>query len=165
MSEHKLLGDLSVGEVIKIKENGVYQNFIIFRKGSFNLDYDVSDDSVWLLREKSYCNAQIDSDYNCQYYQDSDIHNWLNSNYLNTLDEEISEYIKNVNINFTQKWNVYKRNESVDNKFRFYDGYEFKAKVFLITENEISSNISVCKDNDGNAVSWWLRNFGGYVSG
>ena len=97
------LADKNVGDIIKIKENGVAVNYIIVHKGKPSDLYDDSCDGVWLFREKTlekrtwhgttkYTRAND--------YENSDIEAWLNGDFLNTIDEKIREAIKTVKIPF-----------------------------------------------------------------
>ena len=80
-----LLGEKNVGDIVKIKEEGVEQNYIIIHKGKPSDLYDESCDGVWLLRETLYGNEVWDgtsSNYNND-YENSDIQVWLNNTFVN----------------------------------------------------------------------------------
>lgn len=101
------LGDMNVGDIVKIKENGVDTNFIIVHKGLPSDMYDESCDGVWLFREQTLSSnapyllnaRRVDAD-NLNDYENSDANIFLNENYINYIDEKIRAKIKKVKIPF-----------------------------------------------------------------
>ena len=95
------LGDKNVGDIVKIKEDGVAVNYLIVHKGKPSNMYDDSCDGVYVLREKTLekriwhgtSNSTGTNDY-----ENSSIEVWLNNAFLNTIDEKIREAIKTVKI-------------------------------------------------------------------
>lgn len=168
----KPLSDYSVGDVVKIKESGTAVDFIIGHKGKPSSLYDSSCDGVWLVRKTLLPERQFDENYND--YENSDIEEWLNGTYLNTIDSAIRAKIKQVKI-------PYKKGKGNNT----YEGYEVQTgtnglscKVFLLSCYEVgfttadqsrifvdgaklsyfsSNSRRIAKDSSGTANSWWLR--------
>ena len=94
------LGDKSVGDIVKIKENGVSVNYLIVHKGKPSDLYDDSCDGVWLLRESIHSNIVWDgtSDSYDNDYENSDITAWLNGTFFNSIDEKIRNEILSVKV-------------------------------------------------------------------
>lgn len=167
------LGDKAVGDIVKIKEDGVAVNYIIVHKGKPSDLYDNSCDGVWLLREKTLekrawdgTSSSYDNDY-----ENSDIKTWLNGAFLNTIDEKIREAIKTVKIPFKKglgnaSTGVYSGANGLSCKAFLLSGYEVG---FTQSDNQylpidgaklsyFSDNASrIGKDSTGSAVYWWLR--------
>ena len=47
------LGDVAVGTVVKLKENGVAQDYLVVHQGLPSSMYDASCNGTWLLRKKA----------------------------------------------------------------------------------------------------------------
>ena len=166
------IGELNIGDKLKIKENGVAANYIVVHKGKPSDMYDDSCDGVWLLRQDIHSNQVWDgtsSSYNND-YENSDITAWLNDTFLNTIDEKIRNEIQTVKIPFKKGLgNASTGVQSGTNGL--------SCKVFLLSEYEVgfttlnnqyfpadgakldyfSDNASRVAKLNGNAAFWWLR--------
>lgn len=168
------LGDKSVGDIVKIKENGTAVNYIIVHKGKPSSLYDNSCDGVWLLREKTLEKRAwhgTSSSTSVNDYENSDIKAWLNSTFFNTIDEKIREAIKTVKIPFKKglgnaSTGVYSGANGLSCKAFLLSGYEVGftqsdneylpidgAKLSYFSDN----NSRIGKDSTNTAVGWWLR--------
>lgn len=99
------LNDKNIGDIVRIKENGVAVNFIIIHKGQGLSVYSSVTDGVWLLREEAYPERIIYSvggSDPCE-YSSSNIHEWLNNGYLSFIDQKIRAVIKDVVIPYTNQ--------------------------------------------------------------
>lgn len=174
------LGDKAVGDIVKIKENGVAQNYIIVQKGKPSSLYDNSCDGVWLLREKSHSNRAWDgtsSSYDND-YENSDIKTWLNGEFLNSIDSKIRAAIKTVKIPFKKGTGngggaVQSGANGLSCKIFLLGGYEVgfttadnqyfpidgaRLAYFLNGNTDSTAKAKrICKDSGGSAVHWWLR--------
>ena len=167
------LGELNVGDIVAIKENGVKQNYIIVHKGKPSDMYDDSCDGVWLLREKTHSKrAWHGTSFSTSVndYENSDIEAWLNSTFLNTIDEKIRAAIKTVKIPYRKgsgtSMTVQSGTNGLSCKAFLLSGYEVGftqndnqyfpidgAKLSYFSDN--ASRIG--KDSTNTAVGWWLR--------
>lgn len=101
------LGDMAVGSIVKIKVNGAAKDFIIVHQGKPSSVYDDSCDGTWLLMKDIYTTSAFGymspygNDYND--YEKSPIHGYLNSTFLNLIDGDIRNAIKQVKIPYYTK--------------------------------------------------------------
>lgn len=167
------LGDKSVGDIVKIKEDGVAVNYLIVHKGKPSDMYDDSCDGVWLLREKTLekrawhgtSESTSKSDY-----ENSEIEAWLNSTFLNTIDEKIRAAIKTVKIPYRKgsgtSMTVQLGANGLSCKAFLLSGYEVGfmqsdssylpidgAKLSYFSDN----NSRIGKDSTDTVIIWWLR--------
>ena len=91
------LGTKAVGSKVKIKVNGTLRNFIVVHQGKPSSLYDASCDGTWLLMEDIYETRQWHSS-NVNDYANSTIKSYLNSTWLNLIDANIRNQIKQVKI-------------------------------------------------------------------
>lgn len=168
MDDAKRLGDMNIGDVVPISENGELVNYIVIHKGLPSDMYDESCDGVWLLRE-SACNSMTwkDNIHNND-YENSDINELLNNSFLSSIDLITRTAIKSVKI-------PYKKSMG-DSPEPVQSGAEgLSCKIFLLSAYEVglangaaypidgtklscftSNSLRICKTN-GNNVAWWLR--------
>lgn len=91
------LGDQAVGSVVKMKEDGVLQNYIVVQQGKPSSIYDESCNGTWLLREDSI-EGHIWDEAETNVLEGSDIQEWLNSVILQKFESDIQNAIKQVKI-------------------------------------------------------------------
>lgn len=172
------LSDKSVGDIVKIRENGTAVNYIIVHKGKPSSLYDDSCDGIWLLRESIHSNIVWDgtsSSYNND-YENSEIKIWLNNTFLNTIDEKIRAEIKTVKIPFKKgngnsSSSVYSGSNGLSCKVFLLSGYELgwttsdnsyfpvdgaRLSYFENGTGTSANNKRIAKLN-GSAAFWWLR--------
>lgn len=166
------LGDKNVGDIVKIKEDGVAVNYLIVHKGKPSDMYDDSCDGVWLLREKTHSKRGwhgTSSSNSVNDYENSDIEAWLNGEFLNTIDEKIRAAIKTVKIPYQKGIGTSKTVQSGANglscKAFLLSGYEVG---FTQSDSEFlpidGAKLSYFSDNNSrigkystDTVIWWLR--------
>lgn len=91
------LGSKAVGNIVKIKINGTLRDFIVVNQGKPSSLYDASCDGTWLLMKDIYETRAWHSS-NVNDYANSTIHSYLNSTFLNLIDANIRNQIKQVKI-------------------------------------------------------------------
>lgn len=91
------VGNLAVGGVVQLNENGVAQDYLCVHQGLPSSLYDSSCDGTWLLR-KNIINTQVWNPEKTTAYANSSINAWLNSTMLSTYDAKIQNGIKQVKI-------------------------------------------------------------------
>lgn len=91
------LGSKAVGSIVKLKVGGTAKEFIVVHQGKPSSIYDDSCNGAWLLMKDIYEERQWHSS-NSNKYESSDIHSYLNSTFLNLLDSNIKNAIKQVKI-------------------------------------------------------------------
>ena len=167
-------GDLAVGSVVKLMENGVATEYLVVNQGkpSGSSLYDDSCDGTWLLRNDIYENREWHSS-RVNDYENSTIHSYLNSTFLNLFDANTKSIIKQVKI-------PYRKGSGQDTTVTSGTN-GLSAKIFLLSATEVrfsnnfmpssegmelsyfsgcsvtsSDNKRVSKLN-GTAIAWWLR--------
>ena len=166
------LGDKAVGDIVKIKEDGVAVNYLIVHKGKPSDMYDDSCDGIYVLREEIHSNQVWEGTSSSSYndYENSDINIWLNNTFLNTIDEKIRAEIKTVKIPFKKgkgsaSTGVYSGANGLSCKAFLLSGYEVGYStsdnqympidgVKLSAFSDSSSRIAKL---GGTAAKWWLR--------
>lgn len=95
------VGDLAIGDVVQINENGAPQEYIIVHQGRPSSLYDTSCTGTWLLRRYLPNTNPFNHAWNSNgvnTYAASDINSYLNSTILGLYDAEVSAAIKPVKI-------------------------------------------------------------------
>lgn len=177
------LGARSVGDIVKINENGVPTNFIVVHKGNPDTEmYDASCDGVWLLRERGMKSEKIQGTNNADTsndYENSYMNEWLNSTFLSQLDEKIVAKIKFVKIPYKKGMgNSEDKIQIMENGLAcqsfLLSGYEVGFTVDNGPENSLIQTVMPiigtkldyfsddksrqCYENDKDCVTkWWLR--------
>ena len=163
-------GDYAVGDIVKLNVNGVAIDFIIVNQGLPSSDYDSSCDGTWLLMKDIYEERAWCATSPTNSYQYSDIHKYLEGDFLSLFDSDIQNAIKEVKL-------PRKLVESSQ-----YIDYTLTAKIFLlsITETDyIGTNPEGAAlqyfDSMGDArriaqyngtdSSWWTASIGGDTLG
>lgn len=123
-----LASALPVGSVVKLMENGVATEYLVVNQGkpSGSSLYDDSCDGTWLLRKNAKESRQWHSS-NVNDYQNSTIHNYLNSIFLNMFDDNIIDLIKSVKIpyvNGTGGSSIASGSNGLSTKVFLLSGYE-----------------------------------------
>lgn len=171
-------GSLSIGDIIKIKEDGVPVDYIVVHQGNPSTSlYDSSCDGTWVLRKDIYNEARW-STATSHFYNNSSINTTLNSTFLDKFDAVTQSHIKTVKIPYASAI------ASTDATGRVMSGANgLSTKVFLLSGYEIGwtqSNYSAlpidgarlsyftagtgtaAKEKriayyNGTATGWWLR--------
>ena len=147
------LGNTAVGSIVKLKENGVAQNYIVVHQGNPDASfYDSSCNGTWLLRQdiiemRRWNGTAPMYDYNV--YENSDVHNWLNSTMLAMYDSAIQSSIKQVKIPYHQGYG----NTGADQ----YGANGLSCKIFLLAVYEagFTYNPLVLVSNDGKKLDYF----------
>ncbi len=169
------LGSKAVGSKVKIKVNGTLRDFIVVHQGKPSSLYDASCDGTWLLMEDIYETRQWHSS-NVNDYANSTIHSYLNSTWLNLIDANIRNAIKQVKIPYRPGSGTSGTVNSGANGL--------SCKIFLLSDREVgytknNVNSYICDDGaklayftdgngtsekiakyNGSAAGWWLRSPG-----
>lgn len=166
------LSTKAVGSVVKIKVNGTLRNFLVVHQGKPSSLYDASCDGTWLLMEDIYETRAWHSS-NVNDYANSDIHKYLNNQFLNLIDANIRNQIKQVKIPYRPGSGTSGTVNSGANGL--------SCRIFLLSDREVGytkSNVNqyICDDGaklayfkdgngtaekiakyNGSATLWWLR--------
>ena len=168
------ISDLAVGSTVNIAVNGTLRDFLIVHQGLPSSMYDDSCNGTWLLMKDIYENRQWHSS-NLNYVENSTIHSYLNSTFLNLFDSNIKDAIKQVKIPYRKNGGSGGTNQSGANglscKIFLLSGYEVgwttsddkyfpvdgaKLSYFESGTGTSANNKRIAKLN-GSASYWWLR--------
>ena len=141
------LGDLEIGTIVYIKENGIYQDYLVVHQGLPSSMYDSSCNGAWLLRKDIYTMRAWDSSNND--YKNSDIHSYLNGTFLNLFDDDIKNAIKQVKIPY--------QNGTGSGGSVASGANGLSCKIFLLSGYEVGFTTSQSSDfpRDGAKLSYF----------
>ena len=167
-------GSLAVVSSVFTNVNGTKTEFIVVHQGKPSSLYDDSCNGTWLLMKDVYENRQWNSS-NVNNLENSTIHSYLNSTFLNLFDSNIKDAIKQVKIPYRKNGGSGGTNQSGANglscKIFLLSGYEVgltssdnqyfpqdgaKLSYFESGTGTSAKNKRIAKLN-GSAANWWLR--------
>lgn len=167
------LGELAVGTLIKILENGAPVEYLIVNQGLPSSMYDTSCDGCWVLRKDIAENRKWDSSNND--YKNSDIQAYLNGSWLSRYSAGVLSQIKQVKIPYVNgtgsSGSVASGANGLSCKIFLLSGYELgltpidissfprdgaKLSYFSSGASSAANNKRIANYN-GSATSWWLR--------
>lgn len=165
------LGDLAVGSIVKLNENGSPVDYIVVNQGipSNSSLYDSSCDGTWVLRKDIKENMAWHSSATNS-YSSSTIHTYLNSTFLGMFDSDVQNGIVQEKIPYCRG----------GGSSTIYSGASgLSTKIFLLSCYEIGWTTSTnsyfpvdggCLEYfknasatdriayyNNSAISWWLR--------
>ena len=169
----QLLGNVAVGSIVKLNENGSPVDYLVVHQGKPSSLYDTSCDGTWLLRKDIYTTRNWDGSNND--YKNSDIHSYLNGTFLNLFDNDIKNAIKQVKIPYQNGTgsggSVASGANGLSCKIFLLSGYEVgfstsdrpyfprdgaKLSYFSSGTSSAANNKRIANYN-GSASNWWLR--------
>ena len=167
------LGELAVGTLIKIQENGAPVEYMVVNQGLPSSMYDASCDGCWVLRKDIAENRAWDSSDNN--YKNSDIQAYLNGNWTSRYEAGILSQIKQVKIPYQNGTgsggSVASGANGLSCKIFLLSGCELgltstdissfprdgaKLSYFSSGASSAANNKRIANYN-GSATSWWLR--------
>jgi hypothetical protein len=166
------VGSLAVGDSVWLNVNGVQKEFLVVHQGNpDSAQYDASCDGTWLLMKDLYVKITFDSTNND--YQNSDIHAYLNSTFIDLLDSTVKSAIRQAKIPYV---NGTGNTQAVDaganglpTKIFLLSGYEVgwtkSNNSYFQLDGACLSYFSGFGSTDtrriayysGTATPWWLR--------
>ena len=163
------LGDLEIGTIVHIKENGVYQDYLVVHQGIPSSMYDASCDGTWILR---YLADDTQRTWGGILYGSSDINSWLNNDFISTLDDKMQPLVKQVKIPYVSGNNgttvssganglsckaflLSIREVGYTNSGQAVDGA--LLSYFIAGYTDEANERRQTRTSDGDFVRWWLR--------
>ena len=146
------LGQMAVGSVVQIKEDGYPIPYIIVHQGKPSSSYDDSCNGTWLLRQNIIEERNWNlSDSNV--LETSSLQEWLNNQKLDQYDTDIQAAIKQVKIPYRQNGGEGGTDQSGANGLN--------CKVFLLSAKEVGfTDESSYFPNDGTKLDYFLSGTG-----
>ena len=167
------ISTLEVGTLVKVNENGAPVEYMIVQQGLPDAMYDASCDGCWLLRKDIAENRKWDSSNND--YQNSDIHAYLNGDWISRYEAGVLSQIKQVKIPYQNGTgsggSVASGANGLSCKIFLLSGYELgwtisdnsyfprdgaKLSYFSSGTGSAANNKRIANYN-GSATRWWLR--------
>ena len=146
------LGNVAVGTVLKLNENGSPQEYIVVHQGLPSSMYDLSCNGTWLLRQNIYANTRW-NDSNYTVFSSATINTDYLPGLLSIYDSDIQSVIKNVKIPYCMGgYSTQIRSGS--------NGYA--CKLFLLSGYEVGWTTSIDPDLpiDGAKLSYFISGAG-----
>ena len=142
------LASKAVGDVVKLKVNGVAKEFIVVHQGLPSSLYDASCDGTWLLMKDIYEKKTFNSS-NLNAYETSEVNTYLNGPFFSLFDSNIQGIIKQVKI------------PHVKNGVTQSGANGLSCKVFLLSGPEVGlAGSSDYMQNDGAKLDYFNANTG-----
>lgn len=170
-------GDIDVGATVKINENGQPVDYLVVHQGLPGDMYDSSCEGTWCLRKDIAENRVWDSG-NSNVLETSDIHAYLNGDWMNRYDPDVAEAIKQVKIPYRQNGGsggtdrnganglqckiflLSGREVGWDSAYSQYFPNDGAKLDYFIDGTTSSANNKRIANLNGSATGWWLRSPG-----
>lgn len=169
------LGNVPVGTILHLKENGVYQDYLVVHQGLPSSMYDSSCNGTWLLRKEAF-STYLDWGDSDNDYKRSEIHAYINATFLDRFDNEIKNTILQVKIPYLNgtgsRGSVTSGANGLSCKVFLLSGYEVgfstdnthafpvdgaKLSYFTSGTSTEANNKRITTSNYGSSTNWWLR--------
>lgn len=168
----KMLGNVPVGTILHMKENGVYQDYLVVHQGLPSSMYDASCNGTWLLRNY-IMSDQAWSKTNQAVYSASDVNEYLQSTYIQSLDSQMINVVKQVWIPYQASYGIASGANGLQCKAFLLSAYEIgitgissgenvpqegaKLGYFDSGESQIAISKRIASYQGVGARNWWLR--------
>ena len=153
------LGNVPVGTILHMKENGVYQDYLVVHQGIPSSMYDASCNGTWLLRASIYSLSSFGSSAS---YKNSTINSFLNGNFLQVLDAGMPDVIKTVKIPYVNGNGGGGPNSNIAS-----GSNGLSVKCFILSSQEVGFSSTGEVPNDGAKLSYfplWAEDGSGWSS-
>jgi hypothetical protein len=148
---NKAISTLAVGSSVYLNVGGVRKEFLVVHQGLPSSMYDASCNGTWLLMKDIYKNRAWHNS-NVNKYESSDIHTYLNNTFLNLLDSNIKNTIKQVKI-------PYRKNGGKGGTTQ-QGANGLPCKVFLLSGPEVGLAGAGDMPNDGAKLDYFNAKIG-----
>ena len=138
--------NLAVGDTIQFSVDGVLKQFLVVHKGLPSSIYDNSCNGTWLLMKDIYENHAWNGS-NINKYESSYINDYLNNTFLNLLDSNIKDAVKQVKI-------PYRKNGGSGGTTQ-QGANGLPCKIFLLSAPEVHYEYSSIDSGEGAALSYF----------
>lgn len=166
----KKLSEYTVGSTVYLNENGNPTEYLIVHHGLPSSLYDSSCNGVWLLRKDCHSERIFNGDKSNN-YPNSEIHDYLNSEFLALFDSELQSSIKQVKIPYYNGSSVSSGANGLSTKVFLLGAYEVgftTAQHYTIPVDgaklsyfesgvATSANTKRVAKLNGTAIDWWTR--------
>lgn len=138
---------MAVGSTVKIKVNGTLTDFLIVQQGKPSSSYDNSCNGTWLLMKYIYGTST-----------QNEINSYLNSTFLNQIDADIREEIKQVIIPDGGSMKIFPLS-TIETSIRssYSSSKAGAALAYFEGCRDTSADSARVAYFGGSAYAWWLR--------
>lgn len=156
-----VLGEKTVGSIVKLNVDGTPWNFIVVQQGLPGTMYDSSCNGTWLLMEDIYVAKRLDSDSAPDNYSKTEVHTYLQGTFIQLFDDGIQNIIKQVKIPYNGKNGS--KGLSVKAFLLSYTEVGFNSSSNVLTEGAVlnyfkgAANSKRIARLNGSPYEWWLR--------
>ena len=150
-----LLSEKALGSIVKLKENGVAQEFYVAKHG-----YPTSGNGRTLLVRRYIYDTRQWHTSNVNAYASSALDSWFNSTYYNLLDADIKAQIAAVAIPYTPGNGVTSVSTLSRKIFALSVTELGKTASYANVEGSalsIASSLQIAYNSSGSAVTQWTR--------
>ena len=127
------INELSVGDIVKVKESGTDVDYIIVQQGNPDATmYDASCDGTWLLRKDVYGEQVWKADRPYNSYELSDVNTWLQNSFSKIVN--VDSIVKTVKIPYQEGYGDPKVSTTSSSK---YGADGLSCKYFLLAVIEV----------------------------
>ena len=126
--ESRTLGEAAIGSTVILNESGIPVNYLVLHHNNPSVDYMGFDGHTILLREKTLPSRRMHSS-NVNSYADTEMHEWLNGDFISRLDENILNYVAEVRLPF-------RAGSSTGNRLISRGADGLLTRVFLLSRRE-----------------------------
>ena len=158
-------GDIDVSATVKINENGQAVDYLVVHQGLPSDIYDASCEGTWCLRKDIAEKGRLWNSVASNVLETSEIHEYLNGDWMNRYDPDVLEAIKQIKIPYCVGGGSATVNSGA---------LGLSCKFFLLSMKEVGLSHSNAPNDgskldyflddstrismwNGTADSWWLR--------
>ena len=173
----QLLGQMAVGSIVKLNENGSPTNYIVVNQGIPGNSplYDASCNGTWLLRQNTFSSSPFVDGSSGNNYSQSTLSEYLNEQLIPCFTTSIQNSIKTVKIPYcagNYSSTVYSGNSGFQTKVFALSAYELgcttsinppppndgvKLDYFQSGDGQSARNLRIAYRSSGAAVGYWTR--------
>ena len=173
----QLLGQVAVGSIVKLNENGSPTNYIVVNQGIPGNSplYDASCNGTWLLRQNTFSSSPFVDGSSGNNYSQSTLSEYLNEQLIPCFTTSIQNSIKTVKIPYCAGNNsstVYSGSSGFQTKVFALSAYEegcttsinppppndgVKLDYFQSGDGQSARNLRIAYRSSGAAVGYWTR--------
>ena len=143
-----ILGEQAVGSIVKLNVNGAAWDFIVVHQGLPGTMYDPTCDGTWLLMKDCYIAKAFDSTDND--YSNSDVHSYLNNNFVNLLDDGVKNACETAKIPYVKGAGA--------SGTLITGASGLSVNAFLLSRTELGFSATITAFTEGAALSYFKSN-------
>lgn len=141
----KTVGEVPVGSMVYLKENGKSVGYVVIQQGTPGALYDASCDGCWLMRKEVCSDSMSFGSYND--YANSNASSHLNSTFYGLFSANMQSAIKQVKI-------PYRPGQGYD-QTASTGANGLSTRIFLLCSAEVNLSSTIVPTNEGSTLSYF----------